>query len=83
MSQAFVRITSTYGKFARKKYGPFPSEEDAKTFLRERGWSENINGEKGLWYVQSGRYEGTNAKVETLDDPETCPGHCGQKTATK
>ncbi len=73
MAFAFVKIVSEYSTLVGKNYGPFESKEAAAEYLKSNGWSENINGIQGLWYVQNSRYEGINARIELLDGYESLP----------
>lgn len=70
-----IKITSNHSDIANFSFGPFTSENGAKTYLRKKGWIENVNGEAGVWYAQISRYHGVNAVIEKLllHKPEDLP----------
>ncbi|OHA51831.1 MAG: hypothetical protein A3A97_00210 [Candidatus Terrybacteria bacterium RIFCSPLOWO2_01_FULL_40_23] len=74
-----IKITSDYSDIANFLFGPFTSENGAKTYLLKKGWIEDINDETGVWYAQISRYTGVNAIIEKLilrkpKDLPTCKG---------
>lgn len=78
MELCFIKITSTYSEFKGALFGPYSSKEEAADNLRKRGWIENINDEEGNWFCRSGLYEGINAVIETVLDPEGLPREVSQ-----
>lgn len=70
-----IQVITTYSKFAGVRFGPFGTEGTAAAALRKKGWIENINGEKGLWYCAIDHCVGINARIipVTLRPPSEIP----------
>lgn len=70
-----VQVVTPHSEFANMSFGPFASEGDAAAELRRKGWHENVNGEKGVWYCETDHRTGIYGRVipVTLLPPRDIP----------
>jgi len=74
-----VRVIIARSEFAGVRFGPFKSKKAVTTALRKKGWIENVNGEKGIWYCATSHCTGISAKIVpvTLLPPREIPRWSG------